>query len=62
MKFIKRSNGWFAIQMSSPETFIDIYIWCQNVYGPCGDRWEHYAENYMFKKESDVTMFILRWS
>lgn len=43
--------------------------WCIKNYGPSGDVWSVNAERwyansggFFFRKESDLTMFILRWS
>jgi hypothetical protein len=61
MKFNKRSDGWISTHIGTYDP-LEVYLWCQQLYGPCGERWEHWGGNYMFRKESDTIMFILRWA
>ncbi len=60
MKSEKRSRGWFVTDIQGD--ILDIYIWCQKLYGPCGLRWEHYSGSFLFQQEADMTMFMLRWA
>ena len=52
------------------QTWNTMTAWCQNTYGPTpedgvwtpGARWYINNSKFWFRNESDLAMFILRWS
>jgi hypothetical protein len=60
MTILEPTDKWFAVQSSVYN--LDMYVWCQQMCGPCGDKWEQCLGKFMFSKEADRTLFILRWS
>jgi hypothetical protein len=50
-------------------TWNDLESWCQQTFGPVGDPWEPTAERwyynggkFYFKRDSDLTLFLIKWS
>lgn len=53
----------------SEETFQSIESWCKETLGPVGDpwdpapaRWYYNNSTFFFLKESDLTLFLIKWS
>ena len=48
------------------DKFLEIHNWCLEKWGysiSCDDtgRWEHFAEGFVFRYETDKIEFMLRW-
>lgn len=54
----------FAVGMFSQELINEIKQWCSTTYGEAGKRWRDDIHNgeVLFRDETDVTLFLLRWS
>jgi len=36
-------------------------LWCENTFGPAGDRWFYTFKRFYFRDEKDSLWFELRW-
>jgi hypothetical protein len=50
-------------------TWEDLESWCQRSFGPAGDPWKPTADRwyynsgmFFFKRDSDLTLFLIKWS
>ena len=66
-----KASGWGMeytwIEIARAEnTPLDIneqaQVWCKEKMGPSGSRWFEKKDKFYFRKDADLTMFILRWS
>lgn len=57
---------WVQLAVTEDNKYSDLktapYDWCQQQYGKSGARWFEKKGRFYFKNETDMTMFILRWS
>lgn len=47
----------------------DLESWCEQTFGPVGDpwtpaadRWYYNGGKFFFKRDSDLTLFLIKWS
>ncbi|RYD42747.1 MAG: hypothetical protein EOP83_32395 [Verrucomicrobiaceae bacterium] len=39
----------------------EIIPWCEDQFGPCGERWNHVAYQIHFADPNDALVFKMRW-
>ena len=76
MKFTVEEARWHGCryQLVKPghertATWYELETWCKNSFGTAGDpfkpvscRWYYNNGKFWFRKDSDLSMFMLRWS
>jgi hypothetical protein len=42
------------------DNLFEAYLWCQKMFGPCGETWEHHGHGwFVFSQDKQLTMFLL---
>ena len=57
-----RKYKWETYYSPQGHEMGELYIWCHKTYGPTGERWDSHGGWIKFKEQSDVVLFLLRWS
>jgi hypothetical protein len=57
---------WVQLPVTEDNKYSDLktapYDWCKEYFGSPGTRWFEKKDQFYFKDEKDMAMFILRWS
>jgi len=57
-----REYHWEAYYSPQGPEIMELYRWCWQTFGKLGDRWDNYSGWIKFRDQTDVTIFLLRWS
>jgi hypothetical protein len=49
----KRTPDWWS------DDWADISDWCNSTHG--AGNWEYINQHFLFQKQSDLTVFVLKW-
>lgn len=62
--FTKRNtkDKYFEIDIGREKYPYPFYNWCRVTFGKEGIDWDHYGHRYCIAKESDITLFLLKFS
>jgi hypothetical protein len=60
VKYRRTRNWWLHPEPGGVGEWAQLSEWCNTICGR--GKWEYINEYFMFNKESDKTMFLLRWT